>query len=404
MTRAAAVFVLLCVARLASAQAAAPPSAEGDGRAQYPAVLANSFASMSVGYINYPFSDLQLEPGHRVESIQVPHVAARAVLFGHHFGKYVSAQASYMRPVKYVKYLNVDGAAGTQTAWMHFGTVTLLGRVPLNERLALYAESGIAVNNRSGFEIGDRSIVRDLHFTSPLFGGGIEYRVGSAVDVTAGTTYIPKRDEGRQPYTLFTAAGLRYNMRRLTAAQVADTVSAGFIFPKHVVQAGYTTDAVGFGVNQFVSKTVPIFWGGHVRVKRSVLTLTYQRNLFHTKKIFGFDIGGSFGRWTSQANGETFQTLSIYPLARFTLIRSRPADVYFGYAVAGPSYISREMIDGLDMGGHFTFQDFMALGMFAGAARHFNVELNLNHYSNGNILHDNAGVRIPLSFKLGYAF
>jgi hypothetical protein len=303
-----------------------------------------------------------------------------------------------------VKYLDVDGVPGTNTVWMHFGTVTLLGRAPLNARTALFGETGIAVNNRSGFEAGDRPVVRDLHFTSALVGGGVEYRLNDAVDFVGAVTFIPKRAEGNQPHTLFTSAGLRYNMRRLSPAEVADTVAAGFIFPANLVQAGYTTDAVGFGLNQFVSKTVPIFWGGHVRVKRSVVTLTYQRNLFHTKKIFGFDLGGSFAQWTSQANEETFRTLSIYPLARFTLVRTRPADVYFSYSVAGPSYISKEIIDGLDIGGHFTFQDFMALGFFAGAARHFNVELNLNHYSNGNILHENAGVRIPLSFKLGYAF
>lgn len=403
MTR-TAFLLLVLVARGASAQDATQPSPDGDGRAQYPALLANSFASINVGYIAYPFSEQQLEAGHRVGSIQVPHVAARAVLFGHHFGKYLSAQATYMRPVKYVKYLGVDGSPDTHTVWMHFGTVTLLARAPLNERLALYGESGLAVNNRSGFEIGDRSVVRDLHFTSPLVGGGIEYRITNAVDLVAGSTYIPKRSRGEQPYTLLSSAGLRYNMRRLSAEQVAETVAARFVFPGHLIQAGYTTDAVGFGLNHFVSKTVPIFWGGHVRVKRSVLTLTYQRNLFHTKKIFGLDLGGSFAQWTSQANQDVFRTLSLYPLARFTLVRSAPADVYFGYSVAGPSYISREVIDGLDMGGHFTFQDFMALGVFAGSRRHFNFEVNLNHYSNGNILRDNAGVRIPLTFKLGYAF
>jgi hypothetical protein len=193
-------------------------------------------------------------------------------------------------------------------------------------------------------------------------------------------------------------------MRRLRPEQVADTVAAGFVFPKHLIQAGYTTDAVGFGVNDFVSETVPIFWGGHVKVKRSMLTFSYQRNLFHTKKVFALDLGASVAQWTSRENRQVFRTLSVYPLARFTLLRRSAADLYFGYSVAGPSYISKEMLDGLHMGGHFTFQDFMALGLFAGSERHFNFEVNLNHYSNGNILRENAGVKIPLTFKFGYAF
>jgi hypothetical protein len=309
-----------------------------------------------------------------------------------------------MRPVKYVKYLNVDGSPETHTVWMHYGTMSMLARTPPLKGASLFGETGIAVNNRSGFEAGDREIVKDLHFTSILFGGGVEYRLNSAVDLVGGTTVIRGRADGSQPHTLFASAGMRYNMRRLRPEQVADTVAAGFVFPKHLIQAGYTTDAVGFGVNDFVSETVPIFWGGHVKVKRSMLTFSYQRNLFHTKKIFALDLGASVAQWTSRENRQVFRTLSFYPLARFTLLRRSATDLYFGYSVAGPSYISKEMLDGLHMGGHFTFQDFMALGLFAGSARHFNFEVNLNHYSNGNILRENAGVKIPLTFKFGYAF
>jgi hypothetical protein len=46
----------------------------------------------------------------------------------------------------------------------------------------------------------------------------------------------------------------------------------------------------------------------------------------------------------------------------------------------------------------------MAVGMFVGRNRRLNVELNLNHYSNGNLMAENAGVTVPLALKLGYAF
>jgi hypothetical protein len=46
----------------------------------------------------------------------------------------------------------------------------------------------------------------------------------------------------------------------------------------------------------------------------------------------------------------------------------------------------------------------MGIGMFIGARRHINVEINLNHYSNGNIQLENAGVKVPLTFKVGYGF
>ena len=46
----------------------------------------------------------------------------------------------------------------------------------------------------------------------------------------------------------------------------------------------------------------------------------------------------------------------------------------------------------------------MGLGVFLGSNKRINVEINLNHYSNGNIVADNAGIMIPLIVKVGYAF
>ena len=62
------------------------------------------------------------------------------------------------------------------------------------------------------------------------------------------------------------------------------------------------------------------------------------------------------------------------------------------------------IVDGENTGRHFTFQDFMGLGVFAGKDRKLNAEVNINHYSNGNIFPDNAGVKIPLTFMVGYTF
>jgi hypothetical protein len=251
--------------------------------------------------------------------------------------------------------------------------------------------------------VGQAPAVTDAHFASLLLGGGLEYRMTRAVDFVAGSAYIPPRSKDTNPFTLFTSAGVRYNMRPLPAARVAETIDAGFTFPANLVQAGYATDVFGFGVNNFFSKTVPVFWGGHVEVKRSVVSVQYQRNVFHTKKVFAFDVGAAFTEWRSH-DSDGFRTLSAFPVARFTFLRLKPADVYFAYSVAGPTYISKVVIDGLHTGSHFTFQDFMAMGLFVGSKRRLNVEINLNHYSNGNLLNENAGVKIPLALKLGYAF
>ena len=158
-----------------------------------------------------------------------------------------------------------------------------------------------------------------------------------------------------------------------------------------------------YGVNDFFSKTIPIFWGGHVETQNGY-TLDYQRNVFHTKKLFAFDLGASASYWNSNAKEEVFRTLSVYPLFRFFLARIEPADVYFSYSLAGPTYISQTMIDGLDTGAQFTFQDFMGVGAFLGKARRMNAEIGIKHFSNGNLITTHAFVKVPLTFTLGLAF
>jgi opacity protein-like surface antigen len=409
----AAAGLACCLTAAASAQEPTPPPAASqpsspqpprdDNRAQYPQGLANSFVTVNVGYIDYGFSQQQLEPGHQAGSIDVPHTAARVVLFGHHFGKYLSVQGSYMRPIKYVRYRDVDGPDSTHTVWMHFGTVTALGRMPINGRLSVFGEGGLGITNRGGFDLGGAPAVKDAHFASLLIGGGVEYRLTTNLDLVVGSSVIPAQSKENNPATIFTSAGIRYTMRPVPPERVAEAVAAGYFFPTNLVQAGYATDTFGFSVNRFFNETVPIFWGGDVKVKRSVVSLLWERNLFHTKKVFAFDLGASFSEWRSRDNNG-FRTLSLFPVLRFTFFRSKTADTYVSFSEAGPTYISRVVIDGLQTGSHFTFQDFMALGVFLGPRKRLNLELNLNHYSNGNLMADNAGVMVPLALKVGYAF
>src|SRR5258706_7350407 len=70
-----------------------------DDRAQYPRLLSNSYFGIHAGYIDYPFSNFQMESGFKAASVRVPHLAVRALLLGHEFNRYLSAQVSYMRPI-----------------------------------------------------------------------------------------------------------------------------------------------------------------------------------------------------------------------------------------------------------------------------------------------------------------
>ena len=394
---AAAALLLACTRASAFAQQA------DDTRTQYPKVLQNAYITINAGAIDQPFSQAQLLPGFRAASIDVPRIDVRVVLFGRELNRFLSAQASYMRPLNYVRYTGVRaGDADAHHVRVNFGAVTLKARAPLQGRLSAYVEGGLGFTSRTGFNLGDEPAVTDAHYASALVGGGLEYRLDAAWDLTAGVTLSPGRAAVSQPRTVFSSGGVRYTMRPLPADRVAANRDAGFIFPRQVVQVEYSS-GTGYAVNDFVSRKVPIFWGGHAKVDFGIAP-HYERNVFHTRKVFALDAGASAGFYRTRQNGDRFYTLSVYPLFRFTFLRTRLADMYFAYSLAGPTYISKIMLDGLDTGRHFTFQDFMGIGWFAGRSRRLNAGVKINHYSNGNIFTQNAGVKIPLTFSIGYAF
>jgi Lipid A 3-O-deacylase (PagL)/OmpA-like transmembrane domain len=394
---AAATFLLLGAARSAIAQ----PS--DDTRTQYPRLLQNSYISINVGAIDQPFSQAQLEPGFRAASIEVPRVDVRVMLIGHEFNRFVSAQASYMRPLNYVSYTSVGrGDIDRHHVRVNFGAVTLKARLPVAGRWSAYGEGGLGFTSRTGFNLGDTPVVTDAHYASMLIGGGAEYRITPSWDLTGGMTFSPGRDDVQQPHTLFFSSGFRYTVRPLPAERVDANRDAGVIFPRQMIQVEYSS-GTGYGVNDFVSRKVPIFWGGHAKVDFGIAP-HYERNVFHTRKVFALDVGASAGFYKTRQNDERFVTLSVYPLFRFTFLRARLADMYFAYSLAGPTYISKVILDDLNTGRHFTFQDFMGIGWFAGASRNLNLGVKINHYSNGNIFTQNAGVKIPLTLSVGYAF
>jgi hypothetical protein len=403
--------------RQASSQKAAGPAAreapdgrgaspadqiDSDRRAEIPKFLANSYFSIRFGSINYPFSALQLEPGFQSETVKVAHTAVQVVMLGHRFHKYLSGQFSYMRPVQYVIYTNVNGTRRDHAVSVAMGEITIKSQVPLTPRLSVYGEIGAAARTRRGFEIEKQTVVADTHVASRVFGTGLEYQLNDRWDALAGVSYSGAHPQHREPETVFTSLGFRYNLR----PRAAETPRAGqprFLFRQRVAQLGYTAGGLGYGVNNFVSSTVPVFWGGDIRVGNG-MSARYQQNVFHTRSLFSLDLGASIGYWSTYNRGDRFVTLSAYPLLRFTLLRRPSADYYVSYSFAGPTLISQSVIEGEETGTHFTFQDMFGAGAFIGKSRSVVIEVNLGHYSNGNLFASNPGLKIPLTMSVGYAF
>jgi Lipid A 3-O-deacylase (PagL) len=392
----------LSIIAVAGTLASPPVAAQDDARAQYPAFLRDSYFSVNVGFLDYAFTDRQLEPGFQAAAIRVPHVAARVAVLGHEFSRYLSLQATYMRPVRFVAYTDVDGDGAAHHVWAHFGGVTLKSVLPVTTRASFYVEGGLGVTSRHGFGDGATPIVRDAHYASALLGAGVTYRVSPTWDLTAGGTFSPSSARRNEPGALLISGGFQYTMRALTPEQVRANSRADVVFPANVLELEYST-GYGYGVNTFLSKTVPVFWNGNVKVDRG-LALHYDRNVFHTARVFALDLGTSASTWRSRGNHDRFFTLSAFPLLRFTLLRRKPADVFAAYSLAGPTFISKSIIDGQDTGSRFTFQDFIEAGAFVGAHRRTKVTVKINHYSNGNLLTRNAGLKIPLTFGVGCTF
>lgn len=389
----------------AHARPSAAQEASADTRSQYPPLMANGFFGVSFGAIDTPFTASQLAPGSRAAAVRTPSPAFKIVLMGHQFNRYLSAEVDYERAVHWLSYDDVNGTGQAHSVWVVLGEFKLTGKLPVTTRLSFYGDAGVAVTSRHGAKTdAGETIVADVHYPAVLVGGGLDYQLNPRWSLQGGISRAAGSRTHNQPRTILLSGGVRYHLSPLPADRVAEGVNGGHIFPEHVIQFGLAGGIGGAGPTHFVSRTIPIFWGGHVSVHRG-FTVRYEQNLFHTRSLFAFDLGTSVSSWQTARNDEHFFAASVYPLLRFILLRTRLADFHLSYSVAGPTYISTEALDGLEIGTtRFTFQDLIGLGVSAGKRRQIAVGMGLGHYSNGNLFPANAGVAIPLTFSLGYAF
>ena len=361
-----------------------------DSRIQYPLLLQKAFFGIDIGAIHYPFSNNSLPAGYTAGQIQIPAAAPRLTLLGYHFTKNLSARITYMRPVQWVLFKNINGDGLKHSVWMNVGGLTIKENLPLSSKLSVFGEAGLALITRNGFNINSQPVVQDASYSTVSIGGGLDYSLNSRWDLNIYSAYSPGKAGIKQPHTLFTGVGFTYNMHPLSDETIALKKEDELSFPKQVVQFAVTTNAFGYGVNHFFAEgKVPVFWGGLAEVEQGV-SINYTRNIFHTRKTFSLDVGASIGSWESKVMEQSFQAISIYPLMRFTVVRSKIADLYFFYSVAGPTFLSRTNIDSQNTGKNFTFRDFMGIGSYIGRRKPINIEMNIGHFSNGNLFPDNG--------------
>ena len=376
-------------------------------RNQLPKLLQHSYFEMNFGSIFYPFSEAHIEDGYTFHSVDIPSPAVRFVLLGYKFNKNLSAQITYMRPVLWVKYYySIDGAQNqdlrTFTVWMNYVGLTAKYKYSVGKRLSIFGEGGYHLVTRNGYTGAVGPLVKSKMFSSIVIGGGLDYRFNDRWSGLISAIASPEIKKQKQPGTAFISIGGSYHLNPFSKKQIDQSTNSAHCFPKQMIQIGYSGNNFGYGINNLL-ESVYLFWGGNAEVNHG-FSINYQRNIFHRSKIFSMDWGVNFSIWQSNLNREKFITLSIFPVFRFTLLRSKSFDGYLFYSVAGPSYVSRLTIDNFYTGGNFSFQDNMGVGIFWGDQRKYNAELKIGHYSNGNILPKNPGIKIPLTFSVGFTF
>jgi len=380
------------------------PVSAKDNLTQYPFMLKDSYFGINPGYIYYPFTNDVLNPGYTAAKIVRPGYGLRLV-YGHKFNKYLSAQISYMRPVLWVEYRNVNGDNLEHSVFMNSAGLTVKGSLPVYKKLSVYAEAGLNLATRSGFDNRhDTEILSSTNYASYQLGAGLQLPVNKRWDVVAGVVYAAGKKDVKQPYTLFYSLGVTYNMQPLPDAMVKRNASTRFIFSKNTLQIGFSTKAPGYGVNYwFTKRPIPIFWDGNIRVKKGI-TVQYERLAFHGRRFFSLYWGLNAAVYQTELYHEQFFAASVFPMIRFTPLRTKAVDLYFNYCAAAPTFISAKKLDKLITGEHFTFYDFMGLGSCLGKHRNLSFEFRIAHYSNGNLFYHNPGVLLPLTFNAAYSF
>src|SRR6478672_9162992 len=159
---------------------------------QYPFFLSDhTYFEVNISYLDYHFSKLQLQPGFQAESVHIPHVGVRLLLYGYRFNKHLSIQATYMRPVLWVQYKNINGDHSSHSVPTNIAGLTFREQFQLRNKWSLYGEAGMGIVTRSGFGFNDSAVITNANYENLLLSGGLQYRWNTRLSSTFGVTWSP---------------------------------------------------------------------------------------------------------------------------------------------------------------------------------------------------------------------
>jgi hypothetical protein len=367
--------------------------------------LHNSYLGISVGKGFYGFGDDELKEPHTAQGVSSD-LASGSVFSGHYFNKHLAFNLGYIRPFEWIKYNKLDNKDVSGSVRITLFTFTLRPTLNISRKLSVNGQVGPGYLTRNGLERDGETFIEDGGFLTFVTGGGLSYRLTKSFYADADVIYSFPRDSEKQPGLFYASVGVHYLVQRKSNDEKRDKPKdEKYKFPFRLIEIG------GFSRDLFYNEphkyfhppNIPIFWIGDVKLEKGTYVM-YEHNVYHTRRWFSFDLGASAGFWESHLKKESFSTCSVYGAIKIWLLRGNMFDLYVTYSAAGPTYISRHVIDDIDTGRHFTFQDFMGIGVFLGRDRRFNINSKIMHFSNGNIFPENTGVAVPSTIAVGYSF
>lgn len=385
---------------------------ENASKTKFTNFLSKSYYSINLGGVFYPFSNKNLIDGYATNTFSRNWFSGR-LLLGHKITDDFSVQFGTMRPAAWFKYDNVNNIGYERSVWINAWSLSLKKDFNIHKNTTFYVEAGLANLTRFGFSINDKVIYEDAHYASLLYGFGVQYWLSNKWRLSANGTFFPKSAKHNQPSISQASLGFEYHLQQVDDKTADEYAKNDYFFPKNIFQVSYGTNAIGFGVNRFFGMSlkvgnfesfgIPVFWVGEAKA-RQAYSLTYQRLIYRSEKIFSLDWGASITAFQSSVNRENVFAFSIFPVLRFYLLRRNGFDFYSNYSLIGPTLLTKSDIDDLKTGPTVIFQDTMGFGVFFGKDRKYNIEMRIMHYSNGNIFTKNDGVAIPIQFTFGRTF
>ena len=358
-----------------------------------PPILRNSYAGLSAGYGNFYYNNQYVNPGYHVNRF---HNAQGSInfLIGHYFNPYLAVQINLVRPVYWIQAdINKNDKPTISTSVF---SAALQPTYPITDKTNINASVGYSYRSRHGITDGNKDIVNNNSDSSFLVGAGVHHIFGQHFlsGIMAQYTFSTKT----MPPSFYVGAIGAYYFNSLQPMPNTEHNSDSFFFPKQELALSLYNRKIA---NVEYPSKIPLFWEGKVKLQNG-LSLSYRRSIYHSDQLFSLEWGANFQSMRSQQNNTGLYAISLFPSFRFWFWRTPKANLYFSYTVAGPTYISKNKVNGTQTGKHFTFFDAITLGLIYN--KHIDFGLEMAHYSNGNLFPQNPGFCIPLSLHIGYVF